>query len=217
MKEGDIILLDFVGRIKETGEIFDLTVESVAKENGIYDPNFAYKPIPVIVGSHMIIKGVEDELMSMNVGERKKIEVKAENGFGNRSEKLIKLIPISEFRKQDIDPYPGMPITMNGLNGRILAISGGRVKVDFNHILAGKDLEYELEIKKLVEKADEKVQAIFNMFVKTKEDVKVNVAGDVAEIFVSGDIPREIKRDIAETVKKWVKEIKKIRFVEEFE
>ncbi|MEM5801638.1 MAG: peptidylprolyl isomerase [Candidatus Aenigmatarchaeota archaeon] len=217
MKEGDFILVDFVGKIKETGEIFDLTLEDVAKQNGIYDPHFSYKPIPVIVGSHMIIKGVEDELMKMNVGEKKKIVVKPEDGFGNRSEKLIKLIPITEFRKQDIDPFPGMPITMNGLNGRILAISGGRVKVDFNHVLAGKELEYELEIKKLIEKTDEKVQAIFNIFVKTKEDVKVNINGDIAEIYINSEIPREIKKDIAEAIKKWINEIKKVRFVEEFE
>ncbi|MEM5777552.1 MAG: peptidylprolyl isomerase [Candidatus Aenigmatarchaeota archaeon] len=217
MKEGDFVLVDFVGKIRETGEIFDLTLENVAKENGIYDSHFSYKPIPVIVGSHMIIKGVEDELMKMGLGEKKKIIVKPENAFGNRSEKLIKLIPISEFRKQDIDPFAGMPITMNGLKGRVLAISGGRVKVDFNHVLAGKELEYELEIKKLIEKIDEKIQAIFNIFVKTKEDVKVNINGDVTEIYINNEIPRDVKKDIAGVIKKWINEVKKIRFVEEFE
>ncbi len=217
MKEGDFILLDFVGRIKETGDIFDLTIESVAKENGLYDPNFSYKPIPVIVGSHMIIKGVEDELMKMGVGEKKKISIKPEDAFGNRSEKLIRLIPLAEFRKQEIDPFPGMPITLNGLNGRVLAISGGRVKVDFNHFLAGKELEYELEIKKMLEKTEEKIQAVFNIFVKTKDDVKVEFSDGVANIYVIMEIPREIKKDIAETIKKWINEVKKIRFIEEFE
>ncbi|MBU5689627.1 MAG: peptidylprolyl isomerase [Candidatus Aenigmatarchaeota archaeon] len=217
MKEGDFILLDFVGKIKETGEIFDLTVEQVAKENGIHNPDFVYKPIPVIVGSHMIIKGVEDELMKMSVNEKKKIIVKPEDGFGNRSEKLIKLIPVSEFRKQEMEPYPGMPITMNGLNGRVLAVSGGRVKVDFNHILAGKELEYDLEIKKLIETKAEKVQAIFNIFVKTKQDVKAKIENDIAEIYDNHSLPKEVKKDIADAIKKWVEGIKKIRFIEEFE
>jgi FKBP-type peptidyl-prolyl cis-trans isomerase 2 len=217
MKEGDFVLVDFVGRVKESGEIFDLTIESVAKENGIYDPNFSYKPVPVIIGSHMIIKGVEEALASMEVNEKKKITVKPEDGFGNRSEKLIRLIPISEFKKQDIDPFPGMPITMNGLHGRVLAISGGRVKVDFNHVLAGKELEYELEIKKLIESSEEKVQAVYNIFVKTKHDPKVAFSDGAVEIHLKDDLPREIKKDIAETIKKWVKEVKKIRFVEEFE
>jgi FKBP-type peptidyl-prolyl cis-trans isomerase 2 len=217
MKEGDFVLVDFVGRVKESGEIFDLTIESVAKENGIYDPNFSYKPVPVIIGSHMIIKGVEEALTSMEVNEKKKITVKPEDGFGNRSEKLIRLIPISEFRKQDIDPFPGMSITMNGLHGRVLAVSGGRVKVDFNHVLAGKELEYDLEIKKLIDKTEEKVQAIYNIFVKTKEDLRVVFNDGVVEIYLKDDLPKDVKKDIADTIKKWVEEIKKVRFVEEFE
>jgi FKBP-type peptidyl-prolyl cis-trans isomerase 2 len=217
MKEGDFVLVDFVGRVKESGEIFDLTIESVAKENGIYDPNFSYKPVPVIIGSHMIIKGVEEALTSMEVNEKKKITVKPEDGFGNRSEKLIRLIPISEFRKQDIDPFPGMSITMNGLHGRVLAVSGGRVKVDFNHVLAGKELEYDLEIKKLIDKTEEKVQAIYNIFVKTKEDLRVVFNDGVVEIYSKDDLPKDVKKDIADTIKKWVEEIKKVRFVEEFE
>jgi FKBP-type peptidyl-prolyl cis-trans isomerase SlyD len=216
MKEGDFVLVDFVGRIKETGEIFDLTVEEVARENGIYEPNFVYKPVPVIVGSHMIIKGVEEALMSMNVGEKKTITVKPEDGFGNRSEKLVKLIPISEFKRQDIEPYPGMPVTVNNLQGRVLAISGGRVKVDFNHVLAGKELEYELEIKKLLEKVEEKVQAVYGIFVKSREEPKVVFSEGVAEVHLNDDLPRDVKKDIAETAKKWISEVKKVRFVEEF-
>ncbi len=128
MKEGDFVLVDFVGRIKETGEIFDLTIEEVARENGIHEPDFVYKPVPVIVGSHMIIKGVEDALMSMNVGEKRTITVKPEEGFGNRSEKLVRLIPISEFKKRDIDPYPGMPVTINDLQQThtLLSLLDGR-------------------------------------------------------------------------------------------
>jgi FKBP-type peptidyl-prolyl cis-trans isomerase SlyD len=217
MKEGDFVLVDFVGRIKETGEIFDLTVEEVARENGIYEPNFIYKPVPVIVGSHMIIKGVEEALMGMNVGEKKTITVKPEDGFGNRSEKLVKLIPISEFKRQDIEPYPGMPVTVNNLQGRVLAISGGRVKVDFNHVLAGKELEYELEIKKLIEKVEEKVQAVYSIFVKSKEEPKVSFNDGVAEIYLKDDLPTSVKKDIAETAKKWIEEVKKVRFIEEFE
>ncbi|MEM0473495.1 MAG: FKBP-type peptidyl-prolyl cis-trans isomerase [Candidatus Aenigmatarchaeota archaeon] len=216
MKEGDIVLVDFVGRIKETGEIFDVTIEQVAKENGIHNHDFIYKPIPVIIGSHMIIKGVENELTKMNVNEKRKIIVKPEDGFGNRSEKMIRLIPLAEFKKQDMDPYPGMPVTINGLNGRVMSISGGRVKVDFNHILSGKELEYDLEIKKLVEKPEEKIQAIFNIFVKTKNDVKVEITNNRADIFDNHSLPKEVKKDIFEAIKKWVG-VSKVRFIEEFE
>ncbi len=196
MDEGSFILLDFVGKIKETGEIFDLTLESVAKENNIYNPEFVYKPVPVIVGSHFIIKGIEEELKKMKVGEKKKITVGPENGFGDRSEKLIRLIPITEFRKQDIEPYPGMPINMNNLRGRVLSVSGGRVRVDFNHPLAGKELEYELEIKEEITKVDEKIKAIIELFVKTKEKIEVEVKEKIADIKINASIPKDIKQEM---------------------
>ncbi|MFH8080954.1 MAG: peptidylprolyl isomerase [Candidatus Aenigmatarchaeota archaeon] len=218
MKEGDFILVDFVGRVKDTGEIFDLTIESVAKENGIYNPEALYKPIPVIIGSHMIVKGVENELMSMEVGEKRKIVVKPEDGFGYRSDKLVKLIPLSEFKKQEIDPVPGMIINFNGLPGKVLAISGGRVKVDFNHFLAGKELEYEVEIIKLIDALDEKIKAVVDIYLR---NIKFNVLVDEgnADIYLDpkDDVPFEVKKNIVETMKKWIKEVKKIRFIEEFE
>lgn len=217
MKEGEFIKIDYVGKIKESGKIFDLTKEDIAKENGIYNPEFTYKPVPVIIGSHFIIKGIEDELKKMKVGEKRKIIVNPENGFGNRSEKLIKLIPLAEFKKQKIDPFPGMPITISNLRGRVLSISGGRVKVDFNHPLAGKELEYELEIKEEITKKEDKVKAILELFIKTKKDIKVEIKENILEIKMDIDIPRRVKEDIVETIKKWVKDIDKVRFLEEFD
>ena len=62
MKEGDFVRIDYVGRIKGSGEIFDLTKEDVARKNGIYNPNMNYKPVPIIIGARMVIKGLEDAL-----------------------------------------------------------------------------------------------------------------------------------------------------------
>lgn len=217
MKEGSFILLDFVGRIKETGEIFDLTMENVARENNIYNPEFVYKPVPVIVGSHFIIKGIEEELKKMEVGEKKKIIVNPEDAFGNRSEKLIRLIPITEFKKQNIDPYPGMTITMNNLRGKILSVSGGRVRVDFNHPLAGKELEYEIEIKQEITETEEKVKAIIELFVKTKEKIEVEIKENTIDIKTNAIISKEVKQEIFDTIKKWINGITKVRFIDEFE
>ncbi|MCX8179438.1 MAG: peptidylprolyl isomerase [Candidatus Aenigmarchaeota archaeon] len=219
MKEGDFVLVDFVGKIKDSGEIFDLTIESVAKENGIYNSDASYRPMPVIIGSNMIVRGVEKELMNMNVGEKKKIVVKPEDGFGYRSEKLVKLLPISELRKQNIEPYPGQILTFNGLPAKVLAISGGRVKLDFNHFLAGKELEYELEVKKLLESVEEKVGAVVDIYLRAKDEIKVKFYDGVAEIFLKPeyDVPFEIRKNIVEVIKKWIKEVNKIKFIEEFE
>lgn len=218
MKEGDFIRVDYVGKIKESGEIFDLTEEKVAKERGIYTPNFKYGSVPIVIGGGFLVKGLEEELKRMRIGERKKIIVKPEGGFGERNPKLIKLIPISEFKKQDMNPYPGMPVTINNIRGKVLSISGGRVRVDFNHPLAGKELEYEVEVKEKITDPREKIKGILEFFLKIKEkDVNVTIEKGTGEIRMSKmDVPYEVKERIVEMIKKWVEGIEKVKFVEEY-
>jgi len=219
MKEGDFIRIDYVGRISESDEIFDLTKESVAKEKGIHNPNFKYGPVPVILGAHHIVKGLENELMKMKIGQKKKITVKPEDALGKRNSELIRLIPLSEFKKRDINPFPGMPIIERGMRGRVLSVSGGRVRVDFNHPLAGKTLEYKVEIKKKITDTKGKITAILELFLKfEKDEINVKIGKEFLEIKIDKkkDAPKTIKKIIADNVIKWVKGIKKVRFIEEF-
>jgi len=216
MKEGDFIRIDYVGRIKESGEIFDLTREDVARKNDIYNPNVSYKPVPIIIGAKMVIKGLEDALKKMKVGERKKIVVEPEDGFGKRNEKLIKLLPLSEFQRKDIIPQPGMWITVNNLRGKVLSVSGGRVKIDFNHPLAGKRLEYDVEIKEKITDTKEKIKAIFEFFLGKEPDLEITIKEKEVTIKIREDIPRQAKLFISRVIKRWVKPIENIKFVEEF-
>ena len=219
MDEGDFIRIDYVGRVSESDEIFDLTKENVAKENGIYNPEFKYGPIPVILGAHHVVKGLEDELMKMKIGKSKKVIVKPEDALGERKAELIKLIPLSEFKKRDIDPFPGMPIVENGMRGRVLSVSGGRVRVDFNHPLAGKTLVYDVEIKEKITDVNKKVMATLELFLKfEKDEINVRIDKETLEIKIGKDkdVPKTIKKMIADNATKWIKNIKKVIFIEEF-
>ena len=218
MKEGDFIRIDYVGKISESGEIFDLTKENIAKEKTIYNPNLSYKPVPIIVGANFVVRGLENGLKEMKVGEKKKIIVKPEGAFGKRSSKLIRLIPLSEFKKQKTDPYPGMIVTVNNLPGKVISVTGGRVRVDFNHPLSGKTLEYDVEIKEKITNKIGKIKAVLEFFLKGGEDLDVSFENETVEIKTrKKDIPKEIKKTIADTILKWIKNVKKIRFVQEFE
>jgi len=99
----------------------------------------------------------------MEAGEKKTIEVKPEDAFGARDPKAIQLIPMSEFKRQNVRPQVGMNITLEGHNGKIRSISGGRVTVDFNHELAGKTLVYDVEVKEIIEDDLEKVYGIIEL------------------------------------------------------
>ncbi|MCS7123542.1 MAG: FKBP-type peptidyl-prolyl cis-trans isomerase, partial [Candidatus Aenigmarchaeota archaeon] len=71
MNTGDFVYIDYVGRIKDTGEIFDLTKEDLAKKEGIYKPEIKYKPIPIIVDAKFILSGLNKALKEMKVGEKR--------------------------------------------------------------------------------------------------------------------------------------------------
>lgn len=220
MKSGDFIYIDYVGRTKDSGEMFDLTKEDVAKKEKLFDPKIKYKPIPVIIDGNFVLPGLNDALKEMKVGEKKKIEIPPEKAFGERNPEFVKLIPESRFKEQDMEAKPSSFVTIRGIRGKVVSVSGGRVRVDFNHPLAGKTLEYDLEIVDKIEKQDEKIKAVFNYFTGMEsEDIKVTVMEKKAEIEIKKrvDVPVRIKEQIAKTVIKWVKGIEKISFIETFE
>ncbi|MCX6821373.1 MAG: DUF3211 family protein [Candidatus Aenigmarchaeota archaeon] len=110
-----------------------------------------------------------------------------------------------------------MFVTISRLNGRVLSVAGGRVRVDFNHPLAGKMIEYEVEIKNQITDMKEKIDAILNFYLKLKEgDVIITIDKETAEINIKVETNKLIKKTVADTIKKWVSEIKKVRFVDEY-
>lgn len=216
MKDGDIVYIDYVAKIKENDQIFDLTIEEIAKEKGIFDPRVKYKPIPLIIGEKMVIKGLEEGLKKMKIGEKRMFEIPPEDAFGTRKEYLIKLIPQSVFRENKIEPEIGKVITINGRVGRIMSISGGRVKVDFNHPLAGKTLIYEVKIVKKAKMKNEKINAILSCFLDFKEnDIEIKGNEHVEIILKKMEVPLLTRKRIADLIKKYTNS-KKVRFVYEY-
>ncbi|AHL22143.1 FKBP-type peptidyl-prolyl cis-trans isomerase [Thermococcus nautili] len=168
VEKGDVIKLRYTGKIKETGEIFDTTDEEIAKQAGIYKENGVYGPVPIAVGAGHVLQGLDEALEGLEVGKKYEIEIPPEKGFGKRDRKLIKTFTLGQFRRQGIIPFPGMPVeieTEGGrkLKGRVLTVSGGRVRVDFNHPYAGKHLIYEVEIVEKVEDPIEKVKGMIEL------------------------------------------------------
>jgi len=167
VKEGDFIRLEYTAKTKETGDVFDTTIESVAEEAGILVENKNYGPIPIVVAGGHVLKGLDEALVGMDEGEEKIVELTPEEAFGKRDSKLIQLVPMREFKKQNIKPYVGMTITSEGHTGIIRSISGGRVTVDFNHELAGKNLVYQIKVEKIIEDELEKIKSMIELHYPT--------------------------------------------------
>ena len=163
MQKGDFIKLRYIGRM-ETGEIFDLTDEEVARKEGIHNPNVKYGDLPVIVGANFLVKGLDDAMLKLNVGDKKDIELKPEEGFGQRNQELVRTVPKKTFKDQRVEPRPGMIVDFGGMKGRIQSVDAGRVRVDFNNPLAGHTVKYHIEILEKIEEPTEKIKAILEFF-----------------------------------------------------
>ncbi len=163
LKKKDFIEIEFTARVKD-GEVFDSNIgEDLKKLN----PDAKAKPFVFCLGEGMFLKGVEDFLIGKDVGEYN-IELDAEKAFGKRDPKLIQMIPIKIFHEHKLNPVPGIMFNFDGRIGKVLTVSGGRIMVDFNNPVAGKDVIYKVKVLGKIDGLDEKIKA-FNEFLFKRE------------------------------------------------
>ncbi len=223
LEKGDFVRVNYTGKIKETGKIFDTTDEKVARENDLYNENINFKPSPIVIGAGHVIKGLDDALVGTEVGEKKTIEIPPELGYGLRDPKKIKVIPIKDFKKQGIRPMPGIIIESDGKFGKVQSVGSGRVRVDFNYELAGKRLEYEISVKEKINKLEEKIRLLLELnfpFAKP-DDHEIRIEDKTAVITLADVIKskREAiisKHSISRDIFKFLDEINEVHFIEVF-
>jgi FKBP-type peptidyl-prolyl cis-trans isomerase 2 len=213
INKGDFIELDFVARIKESNQVFDLTKEDIAKKEGIYNKSFKYEPIIICVGKGFVIRGLDKELEGKEVDKEYKIEVKSEDAFGKKDAKLLKIVNSNIFIKKEINPMPGLQVNIDNRIGVIRSVSGGRVIVDFNHPLAGRDLVYEVKINRKVEDVKEKIEAFLKAELGLNEKMcEISIKEKEAEIKCKVEIPDKIKEDFIKEIEECIKGVK-IKFL----
>ena len=154
-----MIEIDYVG--KTDGEVFDLTDKEKADEEGINTEELDLSPMKVLLGEKYIIPGLEKAVLDMEEGEEKELEIDSEDGYGERDSDQIETFPEKTFEEQGVQVRPGEEIMVGGQRGKVVSKGSGRVRVDFNHPLAGKDLEYWVKIVRKVEDDEEIAEGIF--------------------------------------------------------
>ncbi len=179
--KGDIIKLSFTGRL-DNGSVFDTTDEKVAKENDIYDEDRTYLPQTVVVGSNTLVLGLEEDLVGKKKGYKGTVTVPPEKGYGFRSLEMIETVPSKKFEKA---VEPGMWIEAGDRVGVVESVSGGRIRIDYNEPLAGKNLTFEYSIDDVIEDKDEKIKAVILGYVGP--DAKYAVEGEAVTIDVPSD------------------------------
>ena len=209
IKEKDFIEVEYTGNIVDTNEIFDTTDEKIAKSSKIFNPNVTYGPIVICIGEGHIINGLDEELKGKELGKYT-ITLSPEKAFGKKNPKLLQLISQSSFKKQNISPYPGLQINLDGIMGIIRTVTPGRVIVDFNHPLAGKTLKYEIKINKKIEDEKTKLDSLLMFYTKKpKTEIKAE------EAVITSSIPKQLEANLNKKITTLIPSIKKISFKKE--
>lgn len=172
--ENDFVLINFIGRIKLTNAIFDLTYKDIAEKEHLETEKVDFSPVLVIPRANYVLPALAKSLIGHNVGDKYTIELKAKDAFGEYDPKLVKTMGLGVFSENGINPSVGDIVTLDGVPAYIMSVTGGRVMVNFNNILAGKDVIYEVEVVKVLDNDIDKCKYIFKHYTnKLPENVEI--------------------------------------------
>ena len=119
-------------------------------ENGdVVDSTFDKAPAVFKVGDGNLLPGFESALFGFKAGDKRTLSIEPERAFGQPNPQNVQIIPRSQF--QDMDLSPGLLVIFNDaanteLPGVVKVFDDEQVTIDFNHPLAGKVLDFDVEI-----------------------------------------------------------------------
>lgn len=134
IQNGDTVSVNYVGRL-EDGTIFDSSLVE------------GREPLKVTLGKGQLIKGFEDGLIDMEIGEKKTINLNPSEAYGESLSEAIIDVPLENLPK---DVQVGQTLQGQGPQGpfmvTVVEINESSAKIDHNHPMAGKKLTFDLEI-----------------------------------------------------------------------
>jgi len=131
VKKGDKVKVKYTGYL-EDGSTFDSNED---KDALLFE-----------VGAGQVIKGFDDAVVGMKVGEKKSVTIKPEEAYGERHEEMVIKIPKTQFQGEEVKE--GMMVSSsNGMQAIVVAVNDNDVTLDFNFPLAGKTLKFDIKVE----------------------------------------------------------------------
>jgi len=135
VKNGDTVRVHYHGKLTD---------------GSTFDSSEGRDPLEFTVGTGQVIKGFDDAMVNMAVGEKKTVQIPVDHAYGQRNDDMMMEYPKSEF-PADMTPAPGMELHMSDDSGNVFPVVIAEVKeetvlLDANHPLAGEDLTFEIEL-----------------------------------------------------------------------
>ena len=141
VKKGNVVSVHYRGTLDDGSE---------------FDNSYSRgKPMTIQAGMGNLIPGFDDALIGMSVGDTKTVNIVSENAYGEYNPNAHQTIPRSQF-PQDFDFTVGSTVQgKDPQGGTFMAViestTDSDVVLDFNHPLAGKNLNFEIELMNVTE------------------------------------------------------------------
>jgi len=198
LQDGDFVELDYTLRTTDDDEVIDTTHESVAEEAGIADEeNRDFTPRTIIIGDGHVFESVDDSLRGSEVGDGDSVIITPEEGFGEYDPEEVRTVSAEKIPEDD--RYPGATVQIDRQQGHIETIIGGRARVNFNHPLAGEELEYDYEIAAVVDDREQQAEGILGMHLQEVPDLWIETDEVEEEVTVEPDEDDEDAEPTTET------------------
>jgi FKBP-type peptidyl-prolyl cis-trans isomerase SlyD len=185
IQDGDFVRLAYTVRTKEDDTVVDTTDQEVAEEAEIDTDEYEFEPRIVVVGAGHVFEAVDDALIGAEAGDTGTVEIPAAEAFGEFDDDQVRTVSANKIDEDD--RYPGAQVQVDGDQGRVETIIGGRARVNFNHPLAGEDLEYEYEVLELVEDREEQAEGMLGMYLQQAPEVWIQTDEVEEEVTVEPD------------------------------
>jgi FKBP-type peptidyl-prolyl cis-trans isomerase SlyD len=123
---------------------------TVTVDGKVVDSSKGREPLTFKAGEGQIIPGFEKAVIGMKAGEKKSFKVSPEEGYGKEDPSAIQNVPKDRLPK-GIEPKAGMTLQARTKDGRqipakIMEVKKDVVVINLNHPLAGKTLNFDVEV-----------------------------------------------------------------------
>jgi FKBP-type peptidyl-prolyl cis-trans isomerase 2 len=134
----------------KSGDKVRIHYKGTLDDGTVFDSSEGRDPLEFTVGAGQVIVGMDKEMIGMTVGEKKTIVAVADEAYGQRQDDAQQNVP-REMIPADIPLEVGMQLQMQSPEGQVIpvavvSIEEETVTLDANHMLAGKDLTFDIEL-----------------------------------------------------------------------
>ena len=218
-KDGEFVEIEYSSWTAADSKMIDTTDEKVAEKNGIKVDGRKWGPVLVVLGNRTVVKGLEDVLKNMDLNETKKVTLKPEQAFGERNPDIVRIMPVSEFKKRDINPYPGMRVNIDNVTATVKSVNSGRVVVDANHPFAGMEIIYEVKIVKQLSQMQDKIAALGRTYEVAPTSVKAE--SKTVELAYNDAVKKDAdyfigRANLIASIFSYFKDVEKVKIGEEY-